>query len=138
MAGLHFWFPKITGKMYHEGLAKLAWVLVFVGFNMTFIPQFIMGMEGMPRRYYDYLPQFANLHYMSTVGAFINAFGYSFALFNLLYAFGFGKVKASDNPYESLSLEWKTPSPPPHDNFTAPVVVTDWTYGYGTPVKDSH
>lgn len=138
MAGLHFWFPKITGKMYNENIAKIAWVLVFVGFNLTFIPQFIMGMEGMPRRYYDYLPQFAGYHFASTIGAYINAFGYSFALFNLLWSFAFSKVKAGDNPYESLSLEWKTPSPPPHDNFTEPVVVTEWTYGYGTPVKNSH
>jgi cytochrome c oxidase subunit 1 len=138
MAGLHFWFPKITGKMYNENLAKIGWVLVFVGFNLTFIPQFVMGMEGMPRRYYDYLPEFAGMHFASTVGAYINAFGYSFALFNLLWSFAFSKVKAGDNPYESLSIEWKTPSPPPHDNFTEPVVVTDWTYGYGTPVKNSH
>jgi cytochrome c oxidase subunit 1 len=135
MAALHFWFPKMAGKMYNETFAKVAWVLVFVGFNMTFLPQFVLGMEGMPRRYYDYLPQFESMHFASTIGAYINALGYFSALMNLLVCAIFGKRKASDNPYNSLSLEWKTPSPPPMENFTEPVVVTEWTYGYGKPVE---
>lgn len=135
MAALHFWFPKMTGKMYNETVGKVAWILVFVGFNLTFIPQFGLGMEGMPRRYYDYLPEFQPLHSVSTIGAYINAFGYSFALFNLLWAWIFSKEKAPTNPYDSLSLEWQTPSPPPTENFTETPIVTDWTYGYGTPQK---
>ncbi len=135
MAALYFWFPKMTGKMYNDTVGKIAWVFVFVGFNLTFLPQFKLGMMGMPRRYFDYLPEFESLHTVSTYGAFLNAFGYTFALVNLLYAWIFSKRKASENPWESLSLEWKTPSPPPHDNFTEPVIVTEWTYGYGTPVE---
>jgi cytochrome c oxidase subunit 1 len=135
MAGLHFWFPKITGKMYNEKIGVIAWLLVFIGFNMTFLPQFVLGMEGMPRRYYDYLPEFTNLHRASTVGAFVNGFGYTFALLNLLWAFLFSKVKAPANPWNSLSLEWKTPSPPTHENFAEIPTVTDWTYGYGVPVE---
>lgn len=86
MAGLHFWFPKMTGKMYNEPIAKLAFILVFIGFNLTFIPQFGLGMMGMPRRYYDYPAEFQALHTWSTVGAFLNSFGYTFALLNLAWA----------------------------------------------------
>lgn len=136
MAGLHYWFPKMTGKMYNEWVARVAWFLVFVGFNLTFLPQFVLGMEGMPRRYYDYLPQFHSMHLLSTIGAYINAFGYSFALFNLLGTAIFGKVKAPANPWNALSLEWQTPSPPPHENFETVPVVTDWPYGYGKPVEE--
>lgn len=135
IAALHFWFPKMFGKMYNETLAKIAFIVVFVGFNLTFIPQFLLGMSGMPRRYYDYLPEFQYLHQWSTVGAFINGFGYTFALVNLLYAIFWGR-KAASNPFDSLSLEWKTASPPIHDNFSEIPVVTDWTYGYGIPVKE--
>jgi cytochrome c oxidase subunit I len=135
MAGLHFWFPKITGKMYNETLAKIGWVLVFVGFNLTFLPQFVLGMQGMPRRYFDYPIEFETLHFVSSWGAVLNAVGYTFALLNMLYFFAFGKTKAPNNPYESLSLEWQTQSPPIHENFEETPVVTDWTYGYGKPVE---
>ena len=136
IAALHFWFPKMTGKMYNELVAKFTFVLVFVGFNLTFIPQFVLGMKGMPRRYFDYsgldyLNTIELLHATSTVGSYINALGYFLALMNLFYYFAFGKVKAPDNPYDSLSLEWKTQSPPIHENFKEEPVVTDWTYGYG-------
>lgn len=134
MGALHFWFPKISGKMYNEFLGKITWALVFFGFNLTFIPQFYAGMEGMPRRYYDYPDSFHPMHVLSTVGAYINGFGYSLALFHLVYLFFFGKTKAPSNPYGSLSLEWQCPSPPPQDNFPQTPIVTDWTYGYGTPV----
>ncbi|MBN8548165.1 MAG: cbb3-type cytochrome c oxidase subunit I, partial [Deltaproteobacteria bacterium] len=135
MAALHFWFPKLTGKMYNETVGKITWVLVFVGFNMTFLPQFVLGMEGMPRRYYDYLPQFEPMHFASTVGAYVNALGYFSALMNLLICAIFVKAKAPRNPYDSLSLEWQTASPPPTENFEETPVVTDWTYGYGQPVE---
>ena len=134
IAGLHFWFPKITGRMYNENAAKVGFILVFVGFNMAFLPQFVLGMEGMPRRYFDYLPEFESLHRASTYGAFVNGIGYSFALLNLVWAGFFSKVKAPTNPYHSLSLEWQTQSPPIHENFETEPVVTSWTYGYGTPV----
>jgi cytochrome c oxidase subunit 1 len=135
MAALHFWFPKMTGKMYNETVGKITWVLVFVGFNATFLPQFVLGMHGMPRRYFDYLPMFEPLHHASTIGAYINALGYSAALLNLLWAAFFSKQKAPSNPYRSLSLEWQTQSPPVTENFEETPVVTEWTYGYGTPVK---
>lgn len=135
IAALHFWFPKMSGKMYNEAVAKFAWVLVFVGFNLTFLPQFVLGMNGMPRRYFDYLPQFETLHTVSSVGAVINGFGYTFALVNLLYAALFSKVKAPANPYNSLSLEWQTASPPIHENFDKVPVVTEYPYNYGTPVE---
>jgi cytochrome c oxidase subunit 1 len=138
MAALHFWFPKMTGKMYNEVVGKITWVLVFVGFNATFLPQFVLGMQGMPRRYFDYLPMFESLHHASTIGAYINALGYSAALLNLLWAAIFSKVKAPSNPYRSLSLEWQTQSPPIVENFEETPVVTEWTYGYGTPVKGAH
>ncbi len=135
IAGLHFWFPKISGKLYNELFAKMAWLLVFVGFNATFLPQFVLGMNGMPRRYYDYPPEFEFWHTLSTVGAFINAAGYTLSLANLAYAFFFSKRKAPANPWDSLSIEWKTQSPPIHDNFEEIPVVTEWTYGYGKPVE---
>ena len=136
-AGLHFWFPKMFGRMYNEKVAKFAWLLLFIGFNGTFLPQFILGMEGMPRRYYDYPPEFEFLHRMSTVFAFINGIGYAFVLGNLGLAARFGRKCENGNPYESLSLEWKTPSPPAHDNFDEIPVVTEWTYGYGAPAQQN-
>lgn len=135
MGGLHFWFPKITGKMYSDKLGRIGWLLVFIGFNLTFIPQFILGMQGMPRRYFDYLPEFESMHFLSTMGAFVNAFGYAFSMGHLAWMAFFGKEKAPENPWDSLSLEWKTQSPPIHENFEEIPVVDDWTYGYGTPVE---
>ncbi len=135
IAGLHFWFPKMSGKMYSETTAKIAFILIFVGFNMTFVPQFVLGMHGMPRRYFDYPPEFESLHFASTIGAFANGLGYALAILNLAYTALFGKTKAGRNPYNSLSLEWQTDSPPIHDNFEVTPIVTDWTYGYGEPIK---
>jgi cytochrome c oxidase subunit 1 len=133
IAALHYWFPKMSGKMYNETAARVAFVLVFVGFNLAFIPQFGLGMMGMPRRYYDYPPEFQTLHSLSSIGAFINGIGYSFALLNLAWAALFSKVKAPTNPYESLSLEWQTASPPVLENFEKIPVVTESIYAYGTP-----
>jgi len=132
IAALHFWFPKMTGKMYSERMSRIAFAFLFFGFNLTFIPQFILGMDGMPRRYYDYPAQYQTLHTISTIGAYLNGFGYMFALVNLLWTAKFGKVKAPRNPYNSTSLEWQTASPPVHENFdTIPVVDHD-PYNYGT------
>ena len=134
IAALHFWFPKMFGKMYNEHVAKVAFVLVVIGFNLTFLPQFALGMEGMPRRYYSYPPEFTSLHRLSTIGSFVNALGYALALLNLGYAALFSKVKAPSNPFNSLSLEWQTPSPPPHENFLEIPVVTEEPYAYGKPL----
>ncbi len=135
IAALHFWFPKMTGKMYNERVARIAFAILFFGFNLTFIPQFILGMEGMPRRYYDYPPQYQTLHTISTIGAYLNGFGYTFSLLNLLYAAKFGKVKAPRNPYNSKSLEWQTASPPIHENFDPIPVITEEPYNYGSHTK---
>ena len=129
-AAMHFWYPKMVGKMYNEGVARLAFILNFVGFNLTFIPQFIMGSQGMPRRYYDYLPQFQPYHEWSTYGSWIIGAGFLIMMINLLVCLSRGK-KAPRNPFGSKSLEWIPPSPPPTENFTEIPVVTEWTYGYG-------
>jgi cytochrome c oxidase subunit 1 len=129
MGGLHFWWPKMTGKMYDENWAKLSAALVFIGFNLTFFPQFILGYLGMPRRYAAYPEEFQVLHVLSTAGATVLAAGY------LLPAFYFGDSllrgkKAPPNPYNAKGLEWEIPSPPPTENFTTIPVVTEEVYAY--------
>jgi cytochrome c oxidase subunit I len=138
-AGLHFWFPKMFGRMYNEKVARFAWLILFIGFNGTFIPQFILGMQGMPRRYHSYPEEFQPLHFTSTFFAFFNALGYVLVLGNLAWGALWGK-KAENNPYNSLSLEWTTQSPPVHDNFEMIPVITEWSYGYGAPegVSENH
>ena len=136
VAGLHFWFPKITGRMYNEKIARWAVVLLFIGFNTTFIPQFIMGLEGMPRRYANYAGHFQIYHVISTIGSWINGGAYLLAFGNLLYS-AFRGAKAGANPWNSLSLEWQTPSPPPTTNFLELPRVTGPVYDYGTkPIEE--
>jgi cytochrome c oxidase subunit 1 len=122
MAGIHYWWPKITGKMYNENVARIGCLLVFVGFNTTFLPQFVMGSLGMPRRYATYWPEYQSYHVMSTVGAYIQLLGFLIAAACLLHSLFAGK-KAPANPWGAATLEWSCTSPPPHDNFkTAPTV----------------
>lgn len=136
IAALHFWFPKMTGKMYNENIAKVYWAMVFVGFNLTFLPQFVLGMQGMPRRYFDYPVEFEALHTVSTIGSYVNGLGYFLAITYLGYIAFFGKEKASANPYGALTLEWtNTQSPPIHENFEEVPIVEDWPYSYGKPVE---
>jgi len=127
---LHFWYPKWFGKMLDETLGKIAWLLVFVGFNITFFPQFLLGVQGMPRRYASYLPEFEPLMKLSTIGSWILAIGIAIMVINMIKSLYSGE-KAPRNPYNSLSLEWQTDSPPIHENFDKVPVVEDWTYGYG-------
>ncbi len=127
---LHFWYHKWFGKVYNELIAKISWFLIFVGFNVTFFPQFFMGMQGMPRRYASYPAEFQSIHELSTYGSWILGLGVLIMTVNLI-AYLFSKEKAPDNAYGSLSLEWQVPSPPPHENFDVIPVVNDWTYGYG-------
>jgi cytochrome c oxidase subunit I len=134
LAALHFWYSKMTGKMFNERVAKIAFAFIFVGFNVTFFPQFILGTEGMPRRYYDYLPKYQPLHELSTIGSWILAIGMFLMAINLIRGL-YNGLKAPENPYGSLSLEWQVPSPPPHENFEEIPLVTDWTYGYGKKNK---
>ena len=128
--GLHFWFPKMFGRMYFEKFAKFSFVVLFIGFNGTFLPQFALGMMGMPRRYFDYPVEFEPLHRVSSIFAFLNGIGYALVLGNLIYS-AFRGPKTKENPFGSLSLEWQTQSPPIHDNFETIPKIKNWTYGYG-------
>ncbi|MBP9706694.1 MAG: cbb3-type cytochrome c oxidase subunit I [Oligoflexales bacterium] len=129
MGGIHYWFPKFFGKMYNESAAFVSWFLVFVGFNLTFMPQFIAGTQGMPRRYYDYAPEFTTMNQISTVGAFMIATGFVWAAIYLAKALISGE-KAPANPWGAATLEWMTASPPPHENFLVDPVVTSGPYDY--------
>ncbi len=131
LAGLHYWFPKMTGRMYPEKPAMIAWLLIIIGFNVTFFPQFILGAQGMPRRYWDYLPEFTRLNQISTVGSWLIGVGFLYTAIYLWKAMRHGPA-ASANPWEALTLEWQTPSPPPHENFVKTPVVTSWPYEYRT------
>ncbi|MBI1374152.1 MAG: cytochrome c oxidase subunit I [Phycisphaera sp.] len=116
LAGLHHWWPKIFGKMYDEFWGLVAWALVFIGFNLTFFPQFFMGAQGMPRRYWHYEPQFQAYHVASTIGAYMQGLGFVLLAGVLLYSLFAGK-KAPRNPWGGTTLEWQTTSPPPLENF---------------------
>ena len=130
MAGIHYWWPKMTGKMYSEFWGKLSAGITFIGFNFTFFPQFILGYLGMPRRYYEYPDEFQVLNVFSTAGASILAIGYSMPLFYMTYSFFFGE-KASSNPYGGSTLDWtNTTSPPSPHNFEQTPVVTEEPYHY--------
>ena len=129
LGGVHYWWPKITGRLYPEGWARFSAVLIFAGFNLTFFPQFLLGYLGMPRRYYAYAPEFQVLNVMSTAGASILALGYIFPLIYLLWSTRYGK-SAPDNPWEAKGLEWTTTSPPPRENFYETPVVTEEAYAY--------
>jgi cytochrome c oxidase subunit 1 len=117
-AGLHFWWPKITGRLYSEAWARFAAIVMFLGFNTTFMPQFIMGYGGMPRRYHVYPPEFQIWHVMSSVGALVLFVAYTLPLIYLTWSLFYGK-KAGANPWNATGLEWQTASPPPKDNFAA-------------------
>ena len=130
MAGIHYWWPKMTGRMYSEFWGKLSAGITFIGFNFTFFPQFILGYLGMPRRYYEYPDEFQVLNVFSTAGASILAIGYSMPLFYMTYSFFFGE-KASSNPYGGSTLDWtNTTSPPSPHNFEQTPVVTEEPYHY--------
>lgn len=124
LGGIHYWWPKISGRMYPEGWAKLSALIVFVGFNLTFFPQFLLGYMGMPRRYHSYPPEFQVLNVMSSAGATILAVGYLLPMIYLTWSMRYGKI-ASSNPWPATGLEWKTPSPPPTENFAVTPDV-DW------------
>jgi cytochrome c oxidase subunit 1 len=129
LGGIHFWWPKMTGRMYPEWIAKFAAFTIFVGFNLTFFPQFLLGHLGMPRRYHAYPEEFQVLHVMSTAGASVLAVGYVLPLFYLIWSLRYGKI-AGPNPWHATGLEWTTPSPPPTENFERTPVVTQEAYHY--------
>jgi len=131
-AGLHFWWPKVTGRLYPEGWAKLAAIVMFIGFNLTFFPQFVMGYMGMPRRYHQYSPEFQVYHVLSSGGAAVLALAYAMPLFYLGWSLFWGK-RASANPWGATGLEWTVPSPPPRENFEVIPVVSHEPYDYHAP-----
>jgi cytochrome c oxidase subunit I len=136
LGGMHFWWPKISGRMYPEGWGRLAAMIVFIGFNLTFFPQFVVGYLGMPRRYWQYPPEFQVYNVLSTAGASILAVGYLLPMVYLLWSLRYGKP-APDNPWQATGLEWKTASPPPTFNFEETPVVTWEAYEYETmPLPD--
>jgi cytochrome c oxidase subunit 1 len=129
MGGLHYWWPKITGRMYPEKLGQLAALTMYLGFNLTFFPQFILGYLGMPRRYHAYAPEFQIYNIMSSAGASILGVGYLLPLIYFLWSLKYGK-KAPANPWKATGLEWQTTSPPPKHNFAETPVVTGPPYQY--------
>jgi cytochrome c oxidase subunit 1 len=130
LGGIHFWWPKMTGRKYPEPLARLAAIVIFLGFNLTFFPQFVLGYLGMPRRYHVYPPEFQVLNVMSSAGASILAVGYLLPLVYLIWSLRYGAV-AGMNPWKAKGLEWETSSPPPTDNFDTAPIVTQEAYAYG-------
>jgi cytochrome c oxidase subunit 1 len=137
MGGLHYWWPKITGRMYPENLGRLAAMTIFLGFNLTFFPQYILGYLGMPRRYATYPPEFHVLNVLSTAGASILAVGYALPLVYLLWSLKYGE-RAGPNPWGGTTLEWLTASPPPEHNFEETPVVTHAPYDYARGPQADH
>jgi len=126
---VHFWWPKMFGRMYPEWPARIAAVILFLGFNLTFFPQFVLGYLGMPRRYHYYVGEFQVLNVLSTAGATILGIGYLLPMFYFAWSLVYGK-KAPANPWQATGLEWTTPSPPPTENFAQTPVVTEEAYAY--------
>jgi cytochrome c oxidase subunit 1 len=129
MAGIHYWWPKMSGRMYPESWGRLAALIIFIGFNLTFFPQFILGYLGMPRRYWQYAPEFQVLNVLSTAGATILAVGYILPMIYLLWSMRYGKP-AEANPWHAAGLEWMIESPPKTFNFDETPVVTWEAYNY--------
>lgn len=135
---MHYWFPKMWGKMYNKLVANVAFVLIFVGFNILYFPMLILGLMGMPRRYYDYLPEFHTLNQVSTVGSWILVIGIIIMIYNLIKAYIGGKP-ASENPWNGITLEWQTKSPPPLHNFDkAPELVEGGPYNFPNAHQSNH
>lgn len=129
LGGLHFWWPKITGRLYPEAWGRLAAIVIFLGFNLTFFPQYLLGYFGMPRRYHTYPPEFQGLHVLSSIGAAALAAGFLLPMVYLFWSLRHGAL-AGPNPWNAKGLEWQTASPPPEDNFEAVPVVTEEAYAY--------
>jgi cytochrome c oxidase subunit 1 len=124
---LHYWYPKMFGKMYNKKVANMALLMLFIGFNTLYMPMFFLGFMGMPRRYYDYLPQFANLNLLSTFGSWILATALIVVIVNLLRAKK-GTPEEMDDPWGGRTLEWKIQSPPSLENFEEIPVIDNEPY----------
>ncbi|MGE0131157.1 MAG: cbb3-type cytochrome c oxidase subunit I [Blastocatellales bacterium] len=129
LGGIHYWWPKITGRMYPELLGRISAIIIFLGFNLTFLPQFILGQLGMPRRYHAYVEEFQVLHILSSAGASILAVGFTLPVIYLAWSLKYGE-KVGPNPWMASGLEWQTSSPPPTENFTYQPVVTHEPYEF--------
>jgi cytochrome c oxidase subunit 1 len=129
LAGIHFWWPKMTGRMYPEGVSKFAAVVTFIGFILTFFPQFVVGYLGMPRRYAAYPAEFQVLNVLSTAGATVLGVGYMLPLFYLAWSLKYGAI-AGSNPWQATGLEWQIQSPPLTENFIETPIVTQEAYDY--------
>jgi cytochrome c oxidase subunit 1 len=133
LGGIHYWWPKITGRLYAEGWARFAAILMFFGFNLTFFPQYVLGYLGMPRRYHTYPPEFQILNVLSSAGASVLAAAYLLPVAYLLWSLRYGPAAAA-NPWRARGLEWQTTSPPPTENFArAPVVREAYAYDEAAP-----
>jgi cytochrome c oxidase subunit 1 len=130
LGGIHYWWSKMTGRLYSEFWGKISAMLVFIGFNLTFFPQFILGYMGMPRRYASYPEEFQVLNIFSTAGASVLGLGLTLPVIYLVHSLIWGK-KASANPWMLPGLEWRVPSPPPTENFESTPVVTWEAYEFG-------
>ncbi len=129
LGGLHYWWPKITGRLYSEIWGRLSALIIFVGFNLTFFPQFFLGYLGMPRRYHVYPEEFQVLHVLSSAGSTILGIGYMIPIIYLLVSLRYGEI-AKSNPWRAKGLEWQTTSPPPTENFEHTPIVTEEAYAY--------
>jgi cytochrome c oxidase subunit 1 len=134
LGGLHYWWPKISGRLYPEFLAKISAAIIFLGFNLTFFPQFILGYLGMPRRYHAYPPEFQVLNVLSSAGASILGVGYLLPMLYLMWSLRYGRI-AGSNPWSAVGLEWTTTSPPPTENFAETPIVTWEAYDYKAPAE---
>src|SRR4029079_12532275 len=129
LGGLHYWWPKISGRMYNEWLAKFSALVIFLGFNLTFFPPFIVGCLAMPRRYHAYPAEFQVLNVLSSAGASILGVGYLIPMAYLMWSLRYGRV-AGSNPWGATGLEWTTTSPTPTENFAQTPIVTEPPYSY--------
>ena len=129
MGGFYYWYPKMFGRMYNEFWARISFVLIFLGFNVTFFPQFVLGAMGMPRRYFDYIPAYESLNTWSTYGSWMIGLGFVVGLYVIVSGL-FNGEKAPANPWGAKTLEWTVPSPPPHHNFDVEPIVTAGPYEY--------
>ncbi|SDC23408.1 cytochrome c oxidase subunit I [Williamwhitmania taraxaci] len=128
-AAIHYWYPKMFGVMYNELVANIACGILFFGFNLLYFPMFILGLQGMPRRYFDYLPEYATGHMVSSIGAAVMLAGIVLMVYNLVRG-GFNGSPAPANPWNSLTLEWTIPSPPSIENFEVEPSITESPYEY--------
>ena len=137
-AALHYWFPKMFGKMYNKKVANIAWVILMVGFNLLYFTMFILGYKGMPRRYYDALPEFHTLHVFATVGSWILVLGLILMFSNLIRGLIGGKVTKEENPWGGTTLEWQVATPPPLENFHEIPVVEGRPYHFEYNGEERH